>query len=329
MRYAGGYNCVLAGVYNELTINSGLSFRFEEMVIVPELFKLCCWSHWLTSPPPAEIAASFLGRLGGELAFPDMESMDQALAAAKDATASGKVIVTAINLKYSHFDPTPFDQDFWNFQLIGGFRSFAGEERIEMFDMYHGRLYEIDEARLRSMIGTDFNYRSAGRFTPFMAVRLKDREQAQRLLSLHDERKALLDMIDGYSLDEQIAEGKRWIRRLRAWFAEVPEDRFHEEVYKLMGHLMLIYKSRVQFMEYTRGIGLVHDGDIFLDEVWEAFVHSVPRRLYRRSFEGYASTETVLCELLMREAALLKQIRSRIHLMADTAPADGLHYPIK
>lgn len=309
MKLTGAYNCVLASIYNALRINGRLDFSIQTMVVVPQLFRLHNWNHWLSSPPPMDIAEPFLERIGTELQFLDTGGLDAAIEYARERLRQGEVLPASINLRYSHFDPTPFDNDFWNFQLLTGVTEEGG---FLMFDMYHAEPYEVNEARLRSMIDTGFNYRHEGSFTPFMELVVRCHEHAQSILREMDDRSGMLAAVTDYHADANLAAGQLWLERLQAHFAKVESDQFHAEVYRLMGHLMLILKSRTQFIQTATAMGLHGDEDDAFDEGWNTFVHAVPMNLFRRSEEAYGDMLTVYRELIGREREGLTRIKGRL-----------------
>lgn len=181
-----------------------------------------------------------------------------------------------------------------------------------MFDMYHAKAYEVKEEQLRDMIDTPFNYRHQGMFTPFMSIKAPDRERTRSLLANDDGRSALLAAIDGYDAAASLKTGERWCGELRRTFEEVREEDFHAEVYKLMGHLMLIWRSRAYFMACLRNRGLPDSEDMALDEEWNAFVHAVPRSLYRRSSEEYEALLERYRKLIALERELLAAAKERL-----------------
>ncbi|PWW06550.1 hypothetical protein DFQ01_103454 [Paenibacillus cellulosilyticus] len=309
MKLTGAYNCVLASIYNALRINCRLEFPIQTMVVVPQLFRLYNWNHWLSSPPPMEIAEPFLARIGADLGFPETKGLDDAIQQARERLRQGEVIPASINLRYSYFDPTPFDNDFWNYQLITGVTK---EDRFLMFDMYHAEAYEVDEARLRSMMDTSFNYRNAGAFTPFMELIVRSDEHAHAVLQGMNDQVGMLAAVTAYDADANLEAGQLWLDRLQAHLAKVESDQFHAEVYRLMGHLMLILKSRTQFIQAAATMGLYGDADDAFDEGWNTFVHAVPMNLFRRSHEAYSDMLTAYRELIGRERDGLNRIKERL-----------------
>ncbi|GMK37005.1 hypothetical protein PCCS19_00580 [Paenibacillus sp. CCS19] len=309
MELTGAYNCVLASIYNSLQINSKLLFPIQSMVIAPQLLRLYNWNHWLSSPPPLDIADPFLERIGAELHFPITGGLDGAVRSARERLRQGEVIPASINLRYSHFDPAPFDNDFWNFQLL---TAVTDEGNFLMFDMYHAESYEVDESRLRNMIDTAFNYRHAGAFTPFMEVVVQDHEHAWNVLQCMDEQALMMSVVRDYDAGANLAAGQLWLARMQEHFATVEPDRMYAEVYRLMGHLMLILKSRTQFIQAAAALGLHGVGDDAFDEGWHTFVHAVPMNVFRRSGDAYADMWTAYEELIGRERDGMNQIKERL-----------------
>ncbi|MFD2670775.1 hypothetical protein [Marinicrinis sediminis] len=306
MKIQGAYNCVLAGVYNDLVHNHQLSFSFEQVALQPGYFQLDRWNHWLVIPNPQLVIESFLRYIGAELIFPDLQDVQQAEQVIRGRLSRGDIVPIAINLRHSVLDPVPFDSDNWNFQLI---TRQLDDHTFEMFDMYHSQCYKATSEQVHRMICTPFNERLGG-FTPCPVVQLHDGELTRTRLAESDLFTLYLDTINSYDLPYNLDQSRQWLQAVKHTFTGLSVDRMYEYVYRLMGHQMLIVKSRTEFADFLA----THLGDRYAQQLkewggrWMELVNGIPKKLYRGATdEGMQQLEEELVLLLEWESAILSQ----------------------
>ncbi|MBK9991858.1 MAG: hypothetical protein IPP19_14265 [Verrucomicrobia bacterium] len=274
------------------------------ITIGPSFFALYDFDGRMTAEHPELVAQRFLNRIGAEFDFRGVGTLQAALDYLDDHLATQGVLPLSINLRYSVLDPTRFDNDCWNFQLVVK-RLPDGSYR--MFDMYHGSYYEASRARIQSMIDTPFNYRHEGRFTPFMQIAIKDAERTREALAQFDVQTATREAIDNYPFVENQAHGLRALNTLRERFLTPDEPPgLFDDIYRVMGFLMVIIKGRTQFVDHLREIGWEPGRDLEeLGNRWNTFAHSVAMTMGRRSSAEYDRLVASYEELITWEHAAL------------------------
>ncbi|MCD1259609.1 hypothetical protein B5M42_012280 [Paenibacillus athensensis] len=308
------FNCVLASVYNTLADVHGLRFAPEAVFMAPNYFELGHFDGKLVGLHPEGAARQFLTRIGTDMAFPAMDGREGAVAFAKRFVREQGVLPAAINLRYSVLDPTNFDNDYWNFQLIVDW----AEDRFVMYDQYHGELYKVEDSYLGQMIDTAFNYRQQGRFTPFLVIPVADPQEAQAALDRDHLPALALAAIRAYDPQISLRVGRAFAARMQELYLEpAPGMNLHDEIYKIMGHQILITKSRQQFAEWAGQAGLKPDALEALQSLvarWDLVNMMVPMTVGRRSAAEYERLLEEYEKLISLEATVLEQVGAELEI---------------
>jgi|GEM_PF-1863289 len=312
------FNCVLASVYNALADVHGLRFPLEAVFMAPNYFELGHFDGKLVGLHPEGAALQFLARIGAELAFPDMDGRDGAVAFAKRYVRERGVLPAAINLRYSVLDPTNFDNDYWNFQLVVDWT----EDRFVMYDQYHGEFYKVEDRYLGQMIDTSFNYRHAGSFTPFLVIPVADPQAAQAALNRDSLHALALAAVAAYEPERSRQVGRAFVERMQELYLEpAPGVNLHDEIYKIMGHQILIAKSRQQFASWAEQAKLDPPALEALQALvarWDLVNMMVPMTVGRRSAAEYARLLEEYDKLISLETSVLRQVGEQLAtLLAD------------
>lgn len=301
-----GYNCVLTAAYNYLRLVCGFDFDFALLGMPRGFFNLSAFEAGLTNGKPCDIVTPFLNRIGVKMIFPDMGSIAAALQYADRTLAGGGVLPAAINLRYSVLDPTRFDSDYWNFQLLVGCR---GVTHYHMFDMFHGKYYDIDRAYLQKMINTRFNYRHDGKFTPFMQMEMDNDAQSRQAVAQLDIRNHLLTVMNSYDLAANLATADALLHQFKRRYLDPTQaDDMYTEIYRIIGSQIVISKGRRQFADCLH---LCFDSPSKemgrLGPRWEQFTGIIPLILGRKDAGEYERLSKKLIDLFHFEYAAVQQ----------------------
>jgi len=304
--YYSGYNCVLLAVYNNLRNVYKLDFDFCLLGLPKNYFQLYVYSSGLTNGLPHETAQQFLQKIDANMCFPDTGSLDGAIEFVNSQLNNHKAVAAAINLRYSVLDPTDFDSDAWNFQLITGIEK---DGSYSMFDMFHGKHYQVDEAYLKTMIDTGFNYRHNGQFTPFLQIALPGAKQSQQVLDTITPYTHLSEVLLTYNLTQMLSIVEPFIERLKAkGQSELKKGELYNEIYRLMGSQMILIKGRAQLISslIQHSFNLPADMQILSDR-WTQFSHLIPMTLGRNDSAEYERLQKMLIALFHFEYTAIQQ----------------------
>jgi hypothetical protein len=248
------YNCVLATIYNYMVDIYGYKFPIESMYITPLILEFGRIDGFLSIYSPEHVVRDFLGSINAELKFPDMKSVDEAISFADKHLQQKGVVPVNINLRYDILDPLPFDNDYWHFHLIV---ERVSTYQFRMFDQFENEYYLVTEEHLKKAIDTDFNYRPASGFTPFMFVNVPKSRQVstfEKLGALQVGWHELASVIEHYPFRHNIEQGLMSISDLTRYQTEKPSA---EVMYRILNYILIIAKSReayIQCLEKTLDI---------------------------------------------------------------------------
>ncbi|WP_028545848.1 hypothetical protein [Paenibacillus taiwanensis] len=319
MKLVSTYNCILASVYNYITQAYPLSFQLETLLFNPDFLKLQHLYTKLLLSHPYDVSKRFVTEIGGTIEFPNVRDVAGAVAYADTHLQHTGVLPIAINLKYSVLDPAPFDNDFWNFQMVV---ERSDEQHFIMFDMFHGTKYTVNMHHFSNMIDTPFNYRNEGEFTPFMIIHIPDVEHTRHLLLQTNITDRLLGALQAYSPAHNLAEGCAFIEYIRNAFLKEEVTDLHDEVYRIMGFQIIISKSREQLLNSAAAIGIpITEEDRELVKWWETFRLQLAMTINRREAEGYEHLLWMYRDLNRHETLVVERLEQQIVLMQTKGAA--------
>lgn len=307
MNLQSSYNCVLSSVYNYLMFVHNEQFPFEYLYLTEDFFEFRHYNGCLTAQHPEKVSLRFLDQAGFRMVFPAIPDLEQEIFDFVDAHINDNgPLPMGINLRYSILDPTNFDQDYWNFQMI---IKPENTRMYRMFDAFHGKFYEMDKAHLLRAIRTSFNYRLEGKFTPFMVLERISTEPISRAIQIAIPQ-LVYSAVEGYSLEKQNMEVDKFIETLKERYLYHNVSSLYNEIYRVMGSQIIIANSRKCFLKTLQSVGYYRPGKMaeWITE-WEKLNMSVAGTISRRRTEEYRSLKNKFCEVLDAEFELLAYVR--------------------
>ncbi len=296
------YNCVLASVYNILVNNAGLTFPFACLCVSPQFFKLEAVANepLLVSEHPEQTMLHFLRRIGAEAVYPNIGSVDDAPAFAEAYLAKHAVLPFFINLRYSVLDPAPYDNDYWNVQLLVGRDEAHGHWLA--YDTFHGESYTLEQEQFRMMIDTPFNYRMDSGFSPFLTIELGDLEGCRRELNRMTEASSIIDALTRYPLEANLEAGQSFVTQLRTMYMKDDGRNLHDEIYKIIGFQRILIKQREQIGAFAETLGYTHAHRFReLAQAWDTFSYGIAMAISRHEREGFDKLAVEFEALIRRE----------------------------
>jgi hypothetical protein len=307
MNLQSSYNCVLSGVYNYLMLVHNEQFPFEYIYLTEDFFGFIHYDGCLVAQHPEKVSLSFLNQAGFEMVFPAIPAgSGQEVFDFVDTHLLDKgPLPMAINLRYSVLDPTNFDQDYWNFQMIVKSENRYG---YKMFDMFHGKYYEMDKEHLQKAIRTSFNYRLEGEFTPFMILKRINAEPVSSVIQTSIPE-LVRSAIKAYNLEKQKEEVDKFLEELKERYLNHKATSLYNKIYRVMGYQVIIANSRKQFLKTLQSAGCYQKGklDEWISE-WEKLNQSVAGTIGRRSIDEYRSLRDKFYKVLNAEFELLSEV---------------------
>lgn len=296
------YNCVIAAVYNYMRCVHRLPATLDSFCLHPHFFRLYAFDGFLSPSPPNEIACDYLRRIGGEMTFPPVRDLDDAIRFIDVHLERSGVLPVNINLRYDILDPLPFDNDFWHFHLIIGRKD---PNTLQMYDQFEDVFYEVQVDHLRKAIDTPFNYRMGKGFTPFMTITFADMEYSRSMLVTPGrEERAIEEMVDGYPLADNTAIGRSFIRGLQRYLGRKPNE---DDMYRLINFHQIILLSRRTVLDVLSMKGIIPlEAANQVYRQWEQYKNALGMALVRSSKEEYDRLEEQFQHAIDTEHAVLR-----------------------
>lgn len=285
------YNCVLAAIYNYLADVYKFKFPVESMYITPRILELSRKDGILSITLPEYVIKNFLDSIEAEIRFPDMKSVNEAIAFADEHLQKKGVVPVNINLRYDILEPLSFDNDYWHFHLIV---ERASSHQFRMFDQFENEYYLVEEEHLKKAMDTEFNYRFSPGFTPFMLIHVPAERvelTAQKLKSRQIGWHEISSVIEHYPLQHNIEQGLM----LTSYFARFHKEKPSAETkYHVLNYSLIIAKSReayIRCMEKTFGTSMRHNQmaeDLYsVYQYWMEFRNTLGMALTRCGIESF------------------------------------------
>lgn len=310
MELTSAYNCVYASIYNYLKYAQGFDFDFFALGALPGFFDINAVNGRLVSQRPEENVCQFLDGLNAHLVFDDIKSTHNIKNYLHKRLIQDRVVPAAINLRFSVLDPTRFDNDYWNFQIIC---KALDNDEYEMFDPFHGKYYSVTAQHLCNMVDTDFNYRFGGQFTPFPSVAFDNIDKAREKTKVFDTISQIESVLLSYNREKNLAGVRNSFQQLRDRYLNGSDQyNMHNEIYQLMGFLILVVKSREFFAEHCSSL-IDKDSEISsLANTWQSLMKIFPVSIGRRDRQTYNNLEQRMLEIIDKETDIINRALSTL-----------------
>ena len=305
------FNCLLGCFYNELTIRHGLRFPLEKWLLRPDYFQVIhCVVHGyskLSGPHPGDLIEQFLHDFPViRTVVPEFRDVNQAVSYARDFIGKHGFIAAAHNLKHAPFETTTYDSDSWNYLLLTEITE-KGECRV--YSPYNNEYAEVSAGQLEFMLDTAFNYRHAGKFTPYMYWECEDTQSIQNAMDRLDELELYRSAVQNYPLEFNLHEGRIYTDSLKVMREHIPPEQIRMQVNEIHAFHRILLRSRQDLSGFLRRLGIEAGKEIdYLVKKWTRFNHLVALAILRNSGEEYERLYPQFEELIREEERLLKRL---------------------
>lgn len=308
-KHYDAYSCLLAGIYNYFRIVKKLDFHFAHVGMRENFFEIDNWDHILGGQNPQTTVKSFLSAISASFKFQNLIDVDKALIHIRKTVDNQGIVAIGANPNYITVSDASHHDDYWNFQLVVDYKKNGG---YTLFNMFHGKYYDIETKHFINMIDTNFNYRHKGEFTPCMDFTFDNYEKTCQIINNFNDREHLLTLVDSYNFEGNMGAVKKLTSQLESTHnnnVSIAE----KEIYQLKDFLLSVKKSRLQFFSFVRHV-LPTDIEILFEweQLWSSLTNTIVIIIMRQKISEYQRLQEKLTELVYFEVEALQTIKKTV-----------------